>query len=169
MNIPTIQPATSADFPSITAIAHATWPSTFGAILSEQQIGFMLQQMYSPASLAEQVEKGHRFLLLTENAPPANHPLAYISYELDYLPNVTKIHKLYALPAYQGKGYGRLLIEQVASLAKAAQQQQLRLDVNYKNPAIGFYQHLGFQIIARQDTPIGQGFLMEDYVMEKPL
>jgi ribosomal protein S18 acetylase RimI-like enzyme len=38
--------------------------------------------------------------------------------------------------------------------------------VNRENKAIGFYNKLGFTIIAEEDIPIGNGFFMNDYVMQ---
>ncbi len=55
------------------------------------------------------------------------------------------------------------------ALARAAGQQKLRLDVNYKNRAIGFYEKLGFGKIERFNTDIGNGYMMEDWVMELSL
>ena len=42
----------------------------------------------------------------------------------------------------------------------------LELNVNRENKAIGFYKKLGFTIIAEEDIPIGNGFFMNDYVMQ---
>jgi ribosomal protein S18 acetylase RimI-like enzyme len=42
----------------------------------------------------------------------------------------------------------------------------LELNVNRQNTAIGFYKKLGFKIIAEEDIPIGNGFFMNDYVMQ---
>lgn len=161
-----IVPATPSDFPIITSIAQRTWPNTFAEILSPEQIEYMLEMMYSEAALHEQTsKKGHRFLLLKEE----EEAVAYASYEIDYLPGTAKIHKLYCLPATQGKGYGKALIFAVAELVREQRQQRLRLDVNYQNKAVGFYHYLGFETVDRIDTNIGQGFLMEDYVMEMEL
>ena len=162
----TLTPATPADLPTIERLARVIWPPTFRDILSPEQIEYMLEMMYSQAALREQVaERGHQFLLLREGETA----IGYTSYQLDYLPGTTKIHKIYLLPQTQGKGYGRALIDAVTNRARAAGQQRLRLDVNYQNPAVGFYQHLGFDIIERVDTKIGEGFLMEDYVLERKL
>jgi ribosomal protein S18 acetylase RimI-like enzyme len=164
--VPNLHPATPADFPAIERIARATWPGTFGDILSPEQIEYMLAMMYSLEALREQTEQlGHRFLLLREGETA----VGYTSYQLDYRPGTTKIHKIYLLPQTQGKGYGRALIEAVVERARAAGQQRLRLDVNYQNPAVGFYEYLGFRTIERIDTHIGNGYLMEDYVMEMGL
>lgn len=168
---PIIRPAHPAEYRTIELIAHATWPSAYGEILSPEQISYMLNMMYSPASIVEQVASGQEFYVL-ETIDMRLHEkqiVGYVSHQFDYLPKTTKIHKLYALPAVQGKGYGRLMVDHVAAQARAAKQQKLRLDVNYKNRAIGFYEKLDFQKTERCDTDIGNGYLMEDWIMEMNL
>jgi len=161
----TITPVGAEAFAVIQSIAQRTWPSAYGEILHPEQITYMLDLMYSTEALAEQRVKGHRFFLLREGETP----LGFVTCELDYLPGTTKIHKLYVLPETQGKGYGKALTEWVQALAREAGQERLRLDVNYKNRAIGFYERLGFVKMGRHDTEIGRGYRMEDFIMEQPL
>ncbi len=62
-----ITPATEAQLPFIQIIAHQTWPDTFAAILSPDQISYMLEMMYSTDALKTQLnEKNHFFLLAQE-------------------------------------------------------------------------------------------------------
>lgn len=174
-----IVPATAADYDIITEIAHETWPVAYRNIITPPQMTYMLDMMYSPQAIAEQVAQGHVFhLLLQEEASVSDYastntkrfrPVAYVSHQLDYEPGKTKIHKLYARPQVQGEGYGRAMVEHVAALARKSGQHTVRLDVNYQNKALGFYEHLGFQKILRRNTEIGHGYLMEDWVMELPL
>jgi GNAT superfamily N-acetyltransferase len=165
----TITEATEHDLPIIRDIAYQTWPSTFGEILSPDQIRYMLDMMYSPDALKRQIkDKNHVFLLAREADTGAY--FGYLSYELDYQAEPkTKIHKIYLLPASQGKGVGRLLIDKVAELAIEQKNARLVLNVNRYNKAIQFYERMGFTIIDTETIDIGNGFLMEDYVMEKPL
>lgn len=166
--ITALRPARPAEYPTIELIAHATWPSAYGDILTPDQIDYMLAMMYSPEAIIKQVASGQSFYVL-ETVDMRLHEkqiIGYVSHELDYKPGTTKIHKLYALPGVQGQGYGRKMVEHVADFARAAGQQKVRLDVNYKNRAIGFYEKLGFGKIERCDTDIGNGHLMEDWVME---
>jgi ribosomal protein S18 acetylase RimI-like enzyme len=169
--IATLRPATPREYPTIQLIAHATWPSAYGDILTPEQIDYMLAMMYTPEAVASQVASGQAFYVL-ETVDMRLHEkqvVGYVSHELDYQPGTTKIHKLYALPGVQGRGYGRLMVEHVADFARSAGQQKVRLDVNYKNRAIGFYEKLGFEKAERCNTDIGNGYLMEDWVMEMPL
>ncbi|WP_155297214.1 GNAT family N-acetyltransferase [Spirosoma aerolatum] len=165
----TITQATEHDLPTIQDIAHRTWPNTFGEILSPNQISYMLDMMYSLESLKSQVnDKQHVFLLAKDDT--TQEFLGYSSYELNYKGQpLTKIHKIYLLPASQGKGVGRLLIDAVAEVAKANNNDRLGLNVNRYNKAIQFYERVGFSIVGNEDIDIGDGFLMEDFVMGKPL
>ncbi|MFN3382787.1 MAG: GNAT family N-acetyltransferase [Runella zeae] len=151
----------------INRIAHETWPSTFGEILSPKQISYMLEWMYSMDSLKQQItEKGHVFLL----AKDETGFLGYASYELHYQAlHKTKIHKIYLLPASQGKGVGAALIAQIRARATQHNDLSLLLNVNRYNKAVGFYEKVGFQIVGSEDIDIGDGFLMQDFIMEKPL
>jgi GNAT superfamily N-acetyltransferase len=161
-----LQKATAQDSVQIQQLAQRVWPVTFGNILSATQIDYMLDMMYAPAAIEEQMKRGHIFHLLHDADAER---IGYVSHQLDYLPQTTKIHKLYVLPERQGEGWGKFLIQAVAQWARQSDQQKLRLDVNYQNQAVGFYHHLGFQTIDRVNTEIGNGYLMEDYVMEMPL
>lgn len=162
-----IKEANSRDFPVIRDIAHRTWPHTFGSILSPEQIAYMLEWMYSLPSLQEQLEKkGHRFLL----AKAEDQVLGFASLEHNYKQEkLTKIHKLYVLPNTHGKGIGKALINRIKELAVEKSNTVLTLNVNRYNAAVNFYQHLGFRIVGEENISIGEGFLMEDYIMEKAL
>jgi RimJ/RimL family protein N-acetyltransferase len=162
-----VTPATIADIKTIQSIAYRTWPDTFGNILSSEQIDYMLEMMYSEKSLKEQInEKKHQFFLVKE----ANVFLGYASIETDYQNSKkTKIHKLYVLPQSQGKGIGRTLLKKITEEAKKHDNMVLSLNVNKFNKAVLFYEKVGFTIVGNEDIDIGNGFLMEDYIMEKEI
>ena len=163
----TLFEATPSDFKIIREIAYATWPDTYGDILSEKQITYMLDLFYSDKMLTKNVnQKNHRFLLAKEKETY----LGFASYEHNYKQNkTTKIHKIYVLPEAQGKGIGRLLIDKMENLATESGMKAVSLNVNRHNKALTFYQKLGFQIISEEDINLDHGYLIEDYIMEKQL
>lgn len=162
-----IRIATLADIPTIKDLAHCTWPDTFGEILSPDQIAYMLDMMYSEASLTKAMtESGHQFILGFDDEGSAQ---GYAGYQFNYLPGTTKLHKIYVLPKGQKRGYGKALFSAVAKTAHDAGQQRLRLDVNYQNAASGFYERMGMTKIDEVTTEIGEGYLMEDWVFEMEL
>ena len=163
----TIIPATAKDYQTIQDIAHLTWPITYGEILSKVQLDYMLDIFYSEEALKDSVaNKGHHFVLAKEEG----ETLGFVSYEHHYdQKKQTKIHKIYILPQAQGKGIGKSLIDYVEKVAKENDFGVLSLNVNRSNIALHFYQKLGFQIKAEIDIELEHGYLMEDYVMEKPI
>ncbi|GAA4806778.1 GNAT family N-acetyltransferase [Olivibacter ginsenosidimutans] len=155
------------DIKIIQEIAYNTWPTTFGTILSPEQITYMLDMMYSQASLTKQLtDLQHHFLL----AKQAETVVGFVSYETPYRGlSQTKIHKIYILPTTQRSGVGRKLMDEVERIARNKGDRQLLLNVNKFNTAENFYKQLGFDIIGMEDIDIGAGFLMEDKIMAKKL
>lgn len=146
-------------------LAHAIWPSAFKGILSPQQIEYMLEMMYSETALKKQLASGHLFYILTQEEAP----VGYLSLEHTTETKRTKIHKIYLLPEQQGTGAGKQLIMFAESEAKKMQSKILYLNVNRYNQAIGFYEHFGLEKTSQENIDIGNGYLMEDWVMEKQI
>ena len=161
--------AEKVHIPAIQQIAEKSWNVAYRDILSPQQIEYMLDMMYSKTALEEQMlNLNHHFFLIGDGS--ANDFYGFISYEFNYNNEPkTKIHKLYMLPGKQGAGSGKLLIDAVASEAKAQNNNVIGLNMNRKNNAHGFYARVGFEIVKTEDIDIGNGYLMEDYVLEKKI
>lgn len=152
------------DLTIIQNLAYQIWPECYQTILSPHQIQYMLNQFYSLPSLKEQLQRGHHFYHIVED----NEIVGFFSIEY----NVTnygdcKIHKLYIKPGLQKKGLGTSVLSSITSLALEENQARIFLNVNRQNTAISFYIKNGFVIIDKEDIDIGEGFEMNDYVMEK--
>ncbi len=145
-------------------LAYKIWPDTYGQILSKEQLNFMLDSFYSISSLEQQLDKGHVFLLVQEDS----QYLGFAAYETDCKEKgKTKLHKIYVMPNTQGKGIGKFLLKEVEERTKNAGNKFLFLNVNKYNKAISFYEKQGFVKIADEVIDIGQGYVMDDFVMEK--
>jgi ribosomal protein S18 acetylase RimI-like enzyme len=164
----TISEATINDIKQIQNIVHITWPITYGAILSKEQLDYMLDLFYSDEALTLQYNKKEQlFYMIYEDQ---SNNIGFIGIEHHYNGEaVTKIHKIYLLPETQGKGIGKKVIDEIGILALNNNSKKLLLNVNRFNTALGFYKKIAFEVKEEVDIEIGNGYLMEDYVMEKPL
>lgn len=163
-----IQTAKPEELAIIRKIAYETWPSAYSSILSPAQIDYMLDKMYDLKTLEDQLtEQGHVFLLATQN----KIPLGFAGFQLNSpIPNSAKLHKIYLLPQAQGKGIGKLLIQEVLGLSKSGNQESIMLNVNkFNQQAIRFYESQGFEESYREVIDIGGGYVMDDLVLKYDL
>lgn len=161
-----IQTATVNDIPAIQELVERIWPQTYQAILSQEQISYMMDMMYNTNALTQHInELGHHYNLLLDD----DILIGFASYSHTDAPEVYKLHRIYLDPAYQGKGAGKWLLNQVIGQVKAKGAHILELDVNRFNKARFFYEKQGFTIYKEKITDVGSGFVMDDYVMRLPL
>jgi GNAT superfamily N-acetyltransferase len=159
-----IREGSKTDFELIRSIAVRTWPSTYGHAVSQEQIDFMLGWMYSDAALAMHLKNGGAFYI----AIVAGEEIGFSAVSADTfndIPNSHKLNKLYVLPAAHRTGAGTALLNQSIAFAKANGSTSLFLQVNKHNNAYDFYIKKGFVKEGDYSFDIGNGFIMDDYVM----
>ena len=137
----TIRKATSADCGLIHKLAWQIFPETYKEILSKEQIEYMMEWMYSLESIRQQMEEeGHVYLIACEECEAAG----YVSHCGSFLfrEAVKYIRDVHPAPCI------------------------MELNVNRNNKAVGFYEHMGMKKSREGDFPIGNGYYMNDYIMQ---
>jgi diamine N-acetyltransferase len=158
-----IRPGELEDINTIGFLAQQIWPGTYGSILPAEQLQYMLNLFYSPASLRKQMmEDRHQFLIVEHE----EEAIGFASWSATTEPGVYKLQKLYVLPGQQGKGLGRTLLQYIYEAIQPEGANTLRLNVNRYNRARQFYEKMGFTVVKEEDVAIGNNYFMNDYVME---
>jgi ribosomal protein S18 acetylase RimI-like enzyme len=159
-----IERARRQDLPEIIALARLIWRASYPGIISREQIEFMLDWMYDLKKLEAELESGICFVRLMAGAGL----VGFASFGPEH--EEMKLHKIYIHPDWQRRGLGSRLLKHVETEAMARGFKKLILGVNKQNrPAIEAYQKNGFRIRTSIISQIGNGFVMDDYVMEKSL
>jgi GNAT superfamily N-acetyltransferase len=163
----TIEKTDLQGIPVIQAICLKVWPQTYRDIITPAQIEYMLDRMYSDASMTRQMtELGHRFLIARTDGQPSG----FASYSpKDGEEGIYRLHKLYVDLSFQGKGVGKQLIDAIVADVVPKGALELELNVNKNNPAKDFYARQGFYAFREEVLDIGEGFVMDDYVLRKKL
>jgi diamine N-acetyltransferase len=153
--------------PVIQALAEKTWKAAYTSVLSAGQMKYMLDLFYSEEALKKQMEEGHKFVIAREKT----NIIGFASYSVKSMhePSTYRLHKLNIDPAYQGKGIGTLLIGFIINDITKQDAVNLELNLNRHHAALEFYQKIGFKIIKEEDINIGNGFFLNDYVMNLSL
>ena len=161
----TIRQATHHDCTLIYELAVPTWKTAYSEILSDKQMAYMLEMMYSEESLTRQMQEGHIFFIVLCDSIPTGFISLHLKDENRYI-----LEKLYILPQSQGTGSGRFLVEKAEEYILSQHPGRhflFELNVNRNNKAVGFYQRLGFHIDRQVNEDIGNGFYKNDYIMQK--
>ena len=162
-----IEPVTAGEVEPLAALAREIWYAHYPAIITPAQIEYMLEQRYLPATLrAELAQPG----LWWDKLLVGGNMAGFASYFLTGTAGEMKLDKLYVHPSLQRRGYGGLMIARAAALAREQGCNRLALAVNKNNgSAIAAYRKHGFEVARAVVKDIGNGFVMDDYLMEKRL
>lgn len=158
-----IKKAKKSDIATIQYLAEKSWNFAYANIITKEQIAYMLDLMYSEKTLNQHFENpNYQYYLIQEN----DEALGFVGFEFHQEPQTTKLHRIYFLKEAQGKGFGKKAIEFVINEAKEVDDERVILTVNKNNTAQKFYESLGFRVYDEAIFDIGNGYVMDDYLME---
>ncbi len=154
-----------ADIAPVCALAREIWVQHYPGIITVKQIEYMLAQRYSPDAIRTQLKAGEAWW---EKLEVGGDLCGFASYERGAQARAMKLDKIYVHQLVRGKGYGAALVNHVANAARRQGMDTLILQVNkYNYGSVAAYLRLGFAVARTVKVDIGNGFFMDDYVMEK--
>ncbi len=146
---------------AISPLADEIWHEHYDSIIGEAQVDYMLEKFLSPEAIVEQINSGYEYFLF--------------SYEYTFA-GFASIHekdgsmflsKLYVHKDLRGKKIASYMLKNFADTAKLRGLDKIWLTCNKNNKnALEVYKHLGFEIVREEVTDIGEGYVMDDYVLE---
>ncbi len=155
------------DLPLVQRLAHAIWHAHYPGIITVEQIDYMLARGYALDMLERFVTRPDGGL---ELAMVDGEMAGFAAWYVMGAAHEAKLDRLYVLQARQRLGLGTRLLGRVAAFARAAGAMTLILNVNKANvQATSAYAKYGFGIREAVVNDIGNGFVMDDYVMVKDL
>lgn len=157
--------ATEKDIRMIQDLARRSWESAYAGIISNEQINYMLEKMYSEEEISAHLKNPdyHYFLIFDED----NHSYeGFMGYENGYEEFTTKLHRIYLVPESKGKGFGKGALDFLKEKLSETNDKRIILNVNKENNAKKFYESQGFTVYDEVVLDIGDGFVMDDYLME---
>lgn len=143
-------------------LADVIWHEHYTPIIGKDQVLYMLDKFQSTDTMLEQIKSGYRYYSIEQN----NVVVGYLSYEKR--DRTLFLSKIYLLKELRGKGIGRQAINFVMQVAKKLNCNKVGLTVNRFNvDSIKAYKKAGFIIAGELVQDIGNGYVMDDYLMEK--
>lgn len=149
-------------FQQVFQLASEIWNDNYKGIISQNQIDYMLDMMYNPNRLQQDLDDNYQWEFILYN----NEIVGYLAYVIQD-DNRVFLSKIYLKTSVQGLGLGKLALQHVKIYAKKSNATAVYLTVNKGNiKGIRAYKNTGFTIINEEITDIGNGYVMDDYVFE---
>lgn len=154
--------ATELEIPQIRALADRIWRACYLQMIGQAQVDYMLEWMYSPREIRRQLSAGVDWWMVNLDGSS----IGYLSWTWDPGAREFELNKLYLAPEFHGRGVGQRMLDHVKSTARALEAGSVRLRVNKANAtALAAYRRAGFVIAESLQQDIGNGFVMDDYLM----
>ena len=148
------------DIRTIQELANEIWKEHYPAIISMEQIEYMLEKMYNTERITDELTT---YTLIFEEQKAIGFYSMYEREAGDYF-----LSKFYILKDYRGREIATSAWTHLLKTCKTS--SKISLQVNRKNiRAINFYFKMGFKILEAKDFSIGNGFTMDDFIMQKKI
>lgn len=155
---------TDADIKKVAELATIIWHEHFKVILSPEQIDYMVEKFQSYNAIKKAVtEDGYVYYMAESN----DDLLGYLGIR-DEGEGVIFISKVYVRNDKRRCGIATQLLERLKNDFPEARKWYLTVN-KYNYGSISVYEKRGFNKVKDLVTDIGNGFVMDDYVMEKEL
>ena len=149
----------------IAALADEIWREHYTPIIGETQVDYMLEKFQSAEQIYVDI-KQNDYVYFTARHIKSDEMIGYCATKPkeDYL----LLSKIYVRKDYRGRGIARSFLDEVVALCRFEYGfDKIRLTVNkYNDGSIAAYHKMGFETIDSVETDIGNGFIMDDFVME---
>jgi ribosomal protein S18 acetylase RimI-like enzyme len=153
---------TKTQFADIAQLADIIWREHYIPIIGLEQVDYMIKNYQSAEAMYSQFIDGYRYFMIYCN----DQFVGYISIKKE--DKSLFLSKIYVSKEYRGKKIGKSSMDFVQEKALEMHCKSITLGVNRFNVnAIEAYKAMGFKIIEEMITDIGNGFIMDDYKMEK--
>ncbi len=163
----TLLPLAEADIEPLIALGRTIWLAHYVPLIGADQVDYMMRQRFTPDNLRRYLPAHGPWLDVLRSA---GELIGYTSCALSGPAREMKLEQLYLAHARHGCGFGYRMLKHVEQRALALGCRGLVLQVNKQNGgSLAFYGKAGFTVREEAVFDIGQGYVMDDYVMEKRL
>lgn len=154
---------TRQDIERTESLAKSIWQHHYLSIIGQAQLDYMLDKYQSTTAIQQQLNEGYLYYLARYNDTFAG----YLALVPDTAKSRLMISKIYVDSTIRGAGVGSTMFEYSKQKANDLGLETIWLTVNIHNSnSIEWYLKQGFQKVDEVKADIGNGYFMEDYILE---
>ncbi len=145
----------------VAVLAEEIWNQHFVPIIGKAQVDYMVEKFQSYPALKKQIEEdGYEYFQIH----CLHMPAGYIGIHAE--DKALFLSKLYIKKDFRGRHLATEALHFLVRLCRERNLKKIWLTCNkYNSNTLAVYEHLGFKITDAQTADIGNGFVMDDYIL----
>lgn len=154
---------TDEQIEELCTLAKEIWQEYSICFIDQDQIDYMLEKFQSVQAVKAQINfQKYSYYFLEEDGENFGY------FAVQPQKGNLFLSKIYIKKDFRGKGYGRkAFTNAIVEIAKEMEKPKIKLTVNkYNFASIMAYEKLGFERVGEEETDIGNGYIMDDYIYE---
>ena len=156
-----LKTTTDSEIKSVATLASEIWHQHFIPIIGEAQVEYMVEKFQSYPAISKQInEDGYEYFRIYLNDTFAGYTGVHAEEDALFL------SKLYIKEDCRGNHLATHTFNHLIQICKERGLKKIWLTCNkYNANTLAVYDHLGFKITDEQVADIGNGFVMDDYIL----
>ncbi|MDQ8734463.1 GNAT family N-acetyltransferase [Paenibacillus sp. LHD-38] len=156
---------TAEEIAEVARLAAEIWREYYVSIITIDQIEYMIGKFQSIPAIKDQIHhQGYEYYFIHQDGSA----VGYMSVRQEE--GKLFLSKFYIGKEHRGRGYASQASAFLEQLCKDRNLSHIWLTVNRHNEStIAVYEKKGFQTVREQIADIGNGFVMDDFIMEKEI
>jgi len=149
----------------LAALASEIWHEYFISIITVEQINYMLDKFQSAEAITDQIHnQGYEYFFMEVDG----QVVGYVG--VKQAEGKLFLSKFYIHSDHRGKGYASQAMKLLVDISIERELAAIWLTVNrYNHDTIAIYEKKGFKTAREQVADIGNGYVMDDFIMEKEI
>lgn len=169
MNVTFVPVKEGADQEKLAEMARTIWNEYWPAIIGQAQVDYMVENFQSLQAIRDDMaEHAYEYWFLEADEDGGSRIVGYTGGHEEPETNRYFISKIYLFAEERGRGFASKTIRFYEDLCRERGLKAMYLTVNKHNElGVRAYKGKGFETIDAVETDIGNGFIMDDFIMEK--
>lgn len=144
-------------------LAETIWIEHYTSLIGSAQVAYMIEKFQSVPAITEQIRQGYRYYLMQ----CGGISVGYTAILLEPMEKFLFLSKIYVEKSYCGRHFTSQTVAALKEICRKEGLEKIWLTVNKGNhTSIAVYEHLGFIKVRDVMTEIGEGYVMDDHIME---
>ena len=145
----------------LSQMAWDIWTEYYNTFITGDDIEYILRTFQSEEAVRQQIMDGYLYSYIMDGDIKAG----YICFKLEG--DSIFMSKYYVSKDFRGKGLGSKALDEMLDIGRELNMRRAHLRVNrFNHLSISVYKHKGFIITKEEKVDIGNGYFMDDYLME---